>query len=65
MPDKNEPDLNKMVREALNSTSNADEYSLGTFAEITQTPWPTTRWHLELLEASDVMELLASEGANP
>lgn len=56
MPAEKKKDLDEMIREALSSAPKIEGYTIKDLAEITETPWPTTRWHLELLEARGVVE---------
>jgi predicted ArsR family transcriptional regulator len=39
------------IRKALVNAPQIEGYTIKDLAEITATPWPTTRWHLEMLEA--------------
>jgi predicted ArsR family transcriptional regulator len=48
--------LDEILEEALESAPKIQGYTVKQLAEITKTPWPTTRWHLELLEARGVVE---------
>lgn len=45
-------DLDEMIKDALANAPEIEGYTIKELAEITETPWPTTRWHLELLEAN-------------
>ena len=56
MPDSEKKDLDEKIKEALANAPKIEGYTIKDLAEITQTPWPTTRWHLELLEARGIIE---------
>lgn len=43
--------LDAIIEEALVNAPKIEGYTIKQLAEVTGTPWPTTRWHLELLEA--------------
>ncbi|MBI5253410.1 MAG: hypothetical protein HY930_03310 [Euryarchaeota archaeon] len=48
--------LDDIIEEALRNAPKIEGYTIKQLAEITGTPWPTTRWHLELLEARGAIE---------
>jgi predicted ArsR family transcriptional regulator len=50
--------LDARIAEALKTAPKIEGYTVKQIAEITETPWPTARWHLELLEARGVVEHL-------
>jgi len=45
-----------MIEEALKNAPKIEGYSVKQIAEIIGVPWPTARWHLELLEAKGVVD---------
>jgi len=53
---KREKTLDEMIEESLEKAPKIKGYTIKQLAEITETPWPTTRWHLELLEARGAVE---------
>jgi predicted ArsR family transcriptional regulator len=48
--------LDEMIEEALKNAPKIEGYTVKQIAEIIGVPWPTARWHLELLEARGVVE---------
>ena len=54
MSDDKMKDLDERIKEALDKAPAIQGYTIKELSEITETPWPTTRWHLELLEARGV-----------
>ncbi len=48
--------LDEMIEEALKNAPKIEGYTVKQIAEITGVPWPTARWHLELLEARGVVD---------
>lgn len=48
-------DLNGLIKEALVDAPKIEGYTIQELAKRTGAPWPTTRWHLELLEARGVV----------
>ena len=56
--DEQKKSLDEIIEEALKDAPKFEGYTIKELAEITDTPWPTTRWHLELLEARGVVEHL-------
>jgi len=56
--DEEKKSLDEIIEEALKDAPKFEGYTIKELAEITDTPWPTTRWHLELLEARGVVEHL-------
>lgn len=48
--------LDELVEEALEDAPTMKGYTIKQLAELTNRPWPTVRWHLELMEARDVVE---------
>lgn len=48
--------LDEMIEEALEKAPKIEGYTVKQIAEITGAPWPTARWHLELLEARGTVE---------
>lgn len=56
MARKKEKTIDELIQEALKNAPKIEGYTIKQLAEITGTPWPTTRWHLELLEARGVVE---------
>lgn len=48
--------LDELLEEELKNAPRIEGYTVKQLAEITGTPWPTTRWHLELLEARGTVE---------
>lgn len=55
MPKDKMKELDERIKEALNK-SPIQGYTIQELAEITETPWQTTHWHLELLEARGVVK---------
>jgi len=53
---KVEKSLDEAIKEALEEAPKIEGYTIKQIAELTGTPWPTTRWHLELLEARGAVE---------
>ena len=53
---KKKKDIDEMIRETLEKAPVIQGYTIKELSEITETPWPTTRWHLELLEARGVVK---------
>lgn len=51
--------LDKILEESLKDAPKIEGYTIKQLAEITETPWPTTRWHLESLEAKGVVDYTA------
>jgi DNA-binding transcriptional ArsR family regulator len=49
-------DLDTIIEDTLKDAPKIEGFTIKQLAEITETPWPTTRWHLELLEARGVVE---------
>jgi DNA-binding transcriptional ArsR family regulator len=49
-------DFDRYLEESLKNAPKIEGFSIKQLAEITETPWPTTRWHLELLESRGVIE---------
>ncbi len=54
--EKRKKSLDRLIEDALRNAPKIEGYTIKKLAEITETPWPTTRWHLELLEARGVVE---------
>ncbi|MGC1121514.1 MAG: hypothetical protein WBA22_10515 [Candidatus Methanofastidiosia archaeon] len=50
MPEKKR-DLDKEILEALATAPEIKGLTITQLSEIVDAPWPTTRWHLELLNA--------------
>ena len=48
--------LDELLEGELKNAPKIEGYTVKQLAEITGTPWPTTRWHLELLEARGTVE---------
>lgn len=48
--------LNGIIEKALVNAPKIEGYTVKELADITRTPWPTTRWHLELLEARGIVQ---------
>jgi len=48
-------DASKLIRKALTNAPKIEGYTIQQLAKKTGIPWPTTRWHLELLEARGVV----------
>jgi hypothetical protein len=40
-------DIDEIIREALDKAPAIQGYTIRELSEITETPWPTIRWHLE------------------
>jgi len=55
---KPEKTLDERIQEALEAAPKIEGYTVKQLAEMTETPWPTTRWHLELLEARGAVEYM-------
>ncbi len=55
---KKEMSLDERITEALKNAPKIEGFTVKQIAEVTETPWPTARWHLELLEARGVVEHL-------
>jgi len=55
MTDERTKKLDEMIEEALKNAPKIEGYTVKQIAEIIGAPWPTTRWHLELLEARGVV----------
>jgi len=53
---KEKKSLDELLEEELENAPEIKGYTVKQLAEITGTPWPTTRWHLELLEARGTVE---------
>lgn len=49
-------DLDARIEEALKTAPKIEGYTIKQIADITAEPWPTVRWHLELLEARNALE---------
>ncbi len=47
--------LDEIIKEALANAPKIEGYTIQQLAKISGAPWPTTRWHLELLEARGVV----------
>lgn len=43
--------IDEIIKNALADAPKIEGYTIQQLAKITGAPWPTTRWHLELLEA--------------
>jgi DNA-binding transcriptional ArsR family regulator len=56
LPNDKTGELDEKIKEALDKAPVIQGYTIKELAEITETPWPTTRWHLELLEARGVVK---------
>jgi len=50
--------LDERIAEVLQNAPKIEGYTIKQIAEITEMPWPTARWHLELLEARGAVEHL-------
>lgn len=48
--------LDDRITETLKTAPTIEGYTIKEISEITETPWPTARWHLELLEARGAVE---------
>lgn len=53
---KKESSLDDAIKKALADAPTIEGYTIKQLAERIDTPWPTTRWHLELLEAKGTVE---------
>jgi len=47
--------LDEIIQRALINAPKFEGYTVKELAGITKAPWPTTRWHLELLEARGIV----------
>ena len=55
--EKNDKDrLDYMIMDALADAPEINGFTIKDLAEATDTPWPTTRWHLEVLEGRGIVE---------
>jgi len=48
---RGEKDIDDMIKEALAEAPEVKGYTIKELAKSIDRPWPTTRWHLELLRA--------------
>ena len=48
--------LDELLEEELKKAPKIEGYTISQLSELLGVPWPTTRWHLELLEARGVVE---------
>jgi predicted ArsR family transcriptional regulator len=48
--------LSESIEKALENAPTLKGFTIKQVAEVTKTPWPTARWHLELLEARGVVD---------
>ncbi len=53
---KKKKSLDDLIEDALENAPEVKGYTIKQLADITERPWPTTRWHLELLEARGTVE---------
>jgi DNA-binding transcriptional ArsR family regulator len=49
-------DLDKIMEEALAKAPSIEGYSIRQLSDIIDSPWSTTRWHLERLEERGIVE---------
>ena len=49
-------DLDEIMEEALANAPSIEGYSIRQLSEVIDSPWSTTRWHLERLEARWIVE---------
>jgi DNA-binding transcriptional ArsR family regulator len=49
-------DLDEIMEEALANAPSIEGYSIRQLSEVIDSPWSTTRWHLERLEARGIVE---------
>ncbi|MGD2247508.1 MAG: hypothetical protein PVF58_03820 [Candidatus Methanofastidiosia archaeon] len=55
---KRKHELEKKIEKALEDAPKIKGLTVKQLAETTETPWSTTRWHLELMEARGVVEFI-------
>jgi len=48
--------IEEAIKEALAKAPKIEGFTIKQLSEIIDAPWPTTRWHLELLEARGEVE---------
>lgn len=53
---KKKKSVDERIAESLKDAPKIQGYTIKQVSDITDTPWATARWHLELLEARGVVE---------
>jgi len=56
MERKKKKDLDTILQEALETAPSIEGYTIRQLSEVINSPWSTTRWHLERLEARGIVE---------
>ena len=49
-------DLDAILQEALETAPSIEGYTIRQLSDVIKSPWSTTRWHLERLEARGIVE---------
>ena len=56
MEGKKKKDLDTILQEALETAPSIEGYTIRQLSDVINSPWSTTRWHLERLEARGIVE---------
>jgi DNA-binding transcriptional ArsR family regulator len=56
MSEERKKDLDEILEDALKNAPSIEGYTIRSLADVIRNPWPTSRWHLEKLEAHGIVE---------
>jgi len=53
---KRKKDLDEILQDVLENAPSIEGYTIRQLSDVINSPWSTTRWHLERLEARGIVE---------